>query len=66
MKRIYFSIISEFPNNVIRSQTIEYLYKMKEEKGLNFKLIILMSFVSLIKRRKELNKFSTITKKTTE
>lgn len=56
MKRIYFSIISEFPNNVIRSQTIEYLYKMKEEKGLNFKLIILMSFVPLIKRRKELKK----------
>lgn len=56
MNKKYFSMISEFPNNVIRSQTIEYISKLKKDYGLEFSLIIVISFTVLLNRRKELKK----------
>ncbi len=56
MNKVYFSIVSEFPKNVIMSQVVEYLELMGKQ-GINFNLLFFIRVGAFLKGRKEIPGF---------
>lgn len=63
MSRYYFSILTEYPKNVISSQVIEYI-EFYDKEGINFSVIFLLRLGEYLKGFSELSKHkSNIEKK---